>query len=62
MPTRNPLKMAGMAMPMDLSSRTSYVIAPDGTVISAYNNMAADDHVNQTMNSLKAWRAKHPKK
>lgn len=58
----SPLKMAGMAMPMDLSARTSYVIAPDGTVISAYNNMAADDHVNQTMNALKAWRAKHPKK
>jgi thioredoxin-dependent peroxiredoxin len=58
----SPLKMAGMPMPMDLSARTSYVIAPDGTVISAYNNMAADDHVNQTMTSLKAWRAKHPKK
>jgi peroxiredoxin Q/BCP len=58
----SPLKMAGMTAPMDLSSRTSYVIAPDGTIISAYNNMAADDHVNQTMNSLKAWRAKHPAK
>lgn len=57
----SPLKMAGMTMPMDLSARSSYVIAPDGTVISAYTNMAADDHVNQTMTSLKAWRAKHPK-
>ncbi|HEX5380092.1 MAG TPA: peroxiredoxin [Phenylobacterium sp.] len=58
----SPLKMAGMSMPMELSSRTSYVIAPDGTVVSAYNNLSADDHVNQTMNALKAWRAKHPKK
>lgn len=56
------LKMAGMSMPMALSARTSYVIAPDGTVISTYDNLAADDHVNQTMSSLKAWRAKHPKK
>ena len=58
----SPLKMAGMSVPMDLSARTSYVIAPDGTVISAYNNMSADDHVNQTMTALKAWRAKHPMK
>ena len=54
------LKMAGMAM--NLSARTSYVIAPDGTVISTYNNMGADGHVDQTMTSLKAWRVKHPKK
>lgn len=58
----SPLKMAGMKAPMDLSARTSYVIAPDGTLISAYNNMSADDHVNQTMTALKAWRAKHPMK
>jgi thioredoxin-dependent peroxiredoxin len=57
----SPLKMAGMSMPMDLSARASYVIAPDGKVISTYSNMAADDHVNQTMTALKAWRAKHPK-
>jgi len=57
----SPLKMVGMTMPMDLSARASYVIAPDGKVISAYSNMAADDHVNQTMTALKAWRAKHPK-
>jgi len=56
------LKMGGMAMPMALSARTSYVIAPDGKVISTYDNLAADDHVNQTMSSLKAWRAKNPKK
>ena len=57
----SPLKMGGMAVPMALSARTSYVIAPDGKVVSAYDNLAADDHVNQTMTSLKAWRAKHPK-
>lgn len=54
------LKMAGVAM--NMSSRTSYVIAPDGKVISTYNSMGADGHVDQTMTSLKAWRAKNPKK
>jgi len=57
----SPLKMAGMSMPMDLSARASYVIAPDGKVIFAYSNMAADDHVNQTLTALKAWRTKHSK-
>lgn len=57
----SPLKVAGITAPVGLSARTSYVIAPDGKIISAYNNLAADDHVNQTMASLKAWRARHPK-
>lgn len=57
----SPLKMVGMSMPMDLSARASYVIAPDGKVIFTYSNLAADDHVNQTMTALKAWRVKHPK-
>ncbi|MDO8321641.1 MAG: peroxiredoxin [Phenylobacterium sp.] len=57
-----PLKMAGIKAPVDMSARTSYVIAPDGTVLLAYDNMAADDHVNQTMGALKAWKAKQKKK
>ncbi len=55
-----PLKMAGMTMPMDLSARTSYVIAPSGEVILAYSNMSPTDHVSQTLGAVKAWRAKHP--
>ncbi len=58
----SPLRMAGLKAPMDLSARTSYVIAPDGTVISAYDNLQADDHVNQTLTALKAWKAKQKKK
>ena len=58
----SPLKMAGMKAPVDMSARTSYVIAPDGTVLLAYDNMAADDHVTQTLGALKAWRAKQKKK
>lgn len=54
-----PLKMAGITLPTDLSARTSYVVAPDGKIISAYSNMDASDHVNQTLAALKAWRDKH---
>ena len=57
-----PLKVAGMKAPADLSARTSYVIAPDGKVVFAYDNLSADDHVNQTMAALKSWRAKNPKR
>jgi peroxiredoxin Q/BCP len=42
------------------SDRTSYVIAPDGTVLLAYSNLNPDDHVAQTLAALKEWRAKHP--
>jgi peroxiredoxin len=51
-------QMAGMTMPMDLSGRTSYVVAPDGTVVSAYDNLNPSDHVNQTLTAVKAWKAK----
>ncbi|MDB5424910.1 MAG: peroxiredoxin, partial [Phenylobacterium sp.] len=54
-----PLKLAGVKTPMELSARTSYVIAPSGEVVFAYDNLDASDHVNQTLNAVKAWRAKH---
>ena len=56
------MKMAGIKAPVDISARTSYVIAPDGTVLLAYDNLKADDHVNQTLSALKAWKAKQKKK
>ena len=46
---------------MPVSNRTSYVVAPDGKVLHAYSAMSPDDHVTQTMDAVKAWRAKHPK-
>ena len=49
---------ATLAMRPGWSSRTSYVIAPDGKVIHAYSNLAADDHVAETMGAVKAWKAK----
>jgi peroxiredoxin len=51
-----PLSMNGMSMP-GLSGRVSYVIAPDGTVIHAYDNLDPNDHVEQTLSAVKAWKA-----
>ncbi len=49
---------ATLAMRPGWSSRTSYVIAPNGTVLHAYENMAADGHVTETMGAVKSWKAK----
>ena len=41
------------------ASRTSYVIAPDGKVLYAYNAMDPDAHVGNTMKAVEAWNASH---
>ncbi len=38
------------------ASRTSYVIAPDGTVLESYNAMNPDRHVEKTLAAVKAFR------
>lgn len=38
------------------AKRVSYVIAPDGTVVYAYSDLAPDKHVENTLSALKAWR------
>lgn len=48
---------ATLAMRPGWSSRTSYVIAPDGKVLHAYENLSADNHVTETMSALKAWKS-----
>lgn len=53
---------AAMALRPGWSNRTSYVIAPNGTVIHAYSDLKANDHVNETLAALKDWRKTHPKK
>jgi peroxiredoxin len=52
--------MAGVTMPGDLSGRTSYVVAPDGRIVSAYSNLDPSEHVDRTLAAVKAWRAKQP--
>jgi peroxiredoxin Q/BCP len=44
-----------------LTNRTSYVIAPDGTIIYAYSNGDWSSHVTNTMEAVKTWKAKHKK-
>ena len=43
------------------SSRTSYVIAPDGKVIYAYTAMSPDKHVENTLNAVRDWAAARSK-
>ena len=49
---------AKMAL-VGMSSRTSYVIAPNGKVIYAYSDMNPADHVANTLAAVKAYEAKH---
>ncbi len=39
--------------------RTSYVIAPDHSVLLEYTNLDPDQHVARTMAAVKAWRDAH---
>ncbi|MGB9429467.1 MAG: peroxiredoxin [Gammaproteobacteria bacterium] len=43
------------------ANRTSYVIAPDGTILYTYTNLDPDQHVANTLAALKSWRADHQK-
>ncbi|GBD57964.1 peroxiredoxin [Gluconobacter wancherniae] len=43
---------------LHMSSRTSYVIAPDGKVILTYASMSPDDHVARTLAAVKTLQAK----
>jgi len=43
-----------LAQKPDWSSRTSYVIAKDGTIKHVYDNLKPDDHVNETLAAVKA--------
>jgi peroxiredoxin len=48
------LKVAGVKALADLSSRTSYVIAPNGKVALAYSNMDPSGHVDRTLAAVTA--------
>jgi thioredoxin-dependent peroxiredoxin len=43
------------------SNRTSYVIAPDGTIIFEYTALNPDKHVENTMAAVAKWQAQHKK-
>jgi peroxiredoxin Q/BCP len=43
----------------DMTSRTSYVIAPDGRIIYAYSDMNWQNHVTNTLNAVREWQRTH---
>jgi peroxiredoxin len=43
------------------ANRTSYVIAPDGSIVYTYTNLDPTLHVENTLAALKQWEASHPK-
>lgn len=42
------------------ANRTSYVIAPDGSIVYTYTSLDPSLHVQNTLTALKAWQADHP--
>jgi thioredoxin-dependent peroxiredoxin len=46
----------------EYANRTSYVIAPDGTIVYTYTSLDPSQHVNNTLTALKAWEADHASK
>ena len=43
----------------DTASRTSYLVAPDGTVLAAYSDPDYSKHVDTMLSALKSWKAQH---
>ncbi|WP_338421529.1 peroxiredoxin [Acetobacter lambici] len=45
-----------------LSQRTSYVIAPDGNILLSFTSNNPEQHVSETLESLKKWHASQVQK
>ena len=43
-----------------LSDRTSYVVAPDGKILLSYSDLNPEQHVEKTLDAVKAWQTRHP--
>lgn len=41
----------------EYANRTSYVIAPDGTILYSFTDLNYEKHVENTLAALKAWKA-----
>ena len=51
---------AALAIPgtdVGFANRISYVIAPGGTILSAYSDSEAEGHIKNALAAVKAWRA-----
>jgi len=42
-----------------LSDRTSFVIAPDGTILLSYTDRKPQAHIEKTMAAVRAWKDRH---
>lgn len=52
---------AVLAQHPQYANRTSYVIAPDGTVVYTYTSLDPTLHVQNTLGALKTWETDHSK-
>jgi len=55
------IKAYDAALLFSYANRTSFVIAPDGSIIYSYTAMSPDEHVSNTIDAVKKWRAAQPK-
>ena len=51
-------KLGGVGPAM--SNRISYVIAPDGKILLAYQDLDPDRHISRTLDAVRQWRAQQP--
>jgi peroxiredoxin len=51
---------AVLALKPDYANRTSYVIAPNGTIVYQFTSLNPYRHVSNTLGALKTWAAKKP--
>ena len=51
---------AVLAMKPDFANRTSYVIAPDSTIVYQFSSLNPYRHVSNTLGALKTWVARKP--
>jgi thioredoxin-dependent peroxiredoxin len=51
-----------LAQKPEYANRTSYVIAPDGSIIYTYTSLDPTQHVDNTLAALKTWEQAHPSK
>ncbi|MGE5624091.1 MAG: peroxiredoxin [Bacillota bacterium] len=57
------IKLYGAQLPghETYANRTSYVVAPDGSVIYMYTDMNPEQHVANTLKAIQDWKAKQGK-
>ena len=42
-----------------ISNRTSFVIAPNGSILLSYTDPKPQAHIEKTMAAVRAWKARH---